>query len=59
MTNDVLINSIDSSGTFLTLPLSTVLWHTSQEQQNLMMSYRNPGHKKFGSILTSVFFAPR
>ena len=57
--NGVSVNGIDPSGTFLTLPLLTVLWHTSQERQNLMTSWRSPGQKKFGSILTSVFFAPR
>ena len=54
--NGVLINGIDPDGTFLTITL-IVLWYTSQERQNLMMSLA--GQKKFGSILTSVFFAPR
>ena len=57
--NGVSINGIDPSGTFLTLPLLTVLYNTSQERQNLMTSWRRPGQKKFGSILTSVFFAPK
>ena len=57
--NCVSINGIDPSGTYLTLPLLSVLWHTSQERQNLMMPWRSPGQKKFGSILYSVFFAPR
>ena len=57
--NGVSINGIDPSGIFLTLPLLTVLWQTSQEQQNLMTSWLRPGQKKFGCILTSVFFAPR
>ena len=54
----VSINGIDPSGTFLTLPLLTVHWHTLQERQNLMTSWCSPGQRKFWSILTSVFFAP-
>ena len=53
------INGIDPNGTFLTISFLIVLWHKSQEWQNLMTSWRSPGQKKFGSILTSVIFAPR
>ena len=57
--NCVSINGIDPNGTIVTLPFLTVFWHTSQEWQNLVMSWHSPGQMKFWSILTSVFLAPR
>ena len=57
--NGVSINGIVPNGTFLTLYLLMVRWHTSQERQNLMTSWHSPGQKKFGSILTSVSFGPK
>ena len=36
--NGILISILGPSRIFLTLPVLTVLWHTSQERQNLMIS---------------------
>ena len=52
--NGVSINGIDPNGTFLTLPILTVLWHTSQERRNLTLSWHSPFQKKFRSILRSI-----
>ena len=57
--NGVSINGIFPKGTLVTRPFWIVLWHMSQDLQNLATSPQTPGQKNSDTTLSNVFLMPK